>query len=148
MKNYMMIVFALLAAVGNALFVTGQKKAAGVENPLIFVGMTAFACVLFFLVAIPFTGGYSGISSTFARNIQWIFMGGAGLFVTFLGFNLLYSQFTASSYVFYAVLSILTTSIFVGVVVFRERLNLLQFLSILTALATVILYSLGSRINS
>jgi len=36
MKNLLPIVFASIAAIGNAMFALGQKKASGVENGLLF----------------------------------------------------------------------------------------------------------------
>jgi len=45
----------------------------------------------------------------------WTDLSGVGLFLTYPGFNLLYSRYGASQYVLYAVLSIITTTIIVGI---------------------------------
>ncbi len=46
MKHLPLFIFALIAAVGNALFASGQKKAAGVDNSLLFIGFSALICVI------------------------------------------------------------------------------------------------------
>ena len=46
MKILLPIVFATIAAIGNAMFALGQKKSAGVENGLLFVGHRCCSHVL------------------------------------------------------------------------------------------------------
>ena len=75
-------------------------------------------------------------------------MAGGGLFLTYLGFNLLYSRFGVSQYVLYAVLSIITTTVFVGIILLREPLNGYRIAAIVLALASIILYSLGQSTPS
>ncbi len=41
MKSSSIFLFALIAAIGNALFAAGQKKAENIDNSLIFVGLSA-----------------------------------------------------------------------------------------------------------
>lgn len=76
-------------------------------------------------------------------NYKWIIFGGAGLVLTFTGFYLLYSRFGPSYYILYAVLSIITTSVIVGVFVLKERMNIYYALSVATAVTTIILFTIG-----
>jgi len=73
----------------------------------------------------------------------WALLSGLGLFLTYLGFNLLYSRFGASQYVLYAVLSIITTTIVVGIWWLKEPVNLYQKVAIVLAIAAVVLFSVG-----
>lgn len=54
----------------------------------------------------------------------------------------------ASAYVYYAVLSILTTSFLVGMLILRERVNVYHILAGITSIVAIILFSLGNRIRS
>jgi drug/metabolite transporter (DMT)-like permease len=83
------------------------------------------------------------VGGTLAGGWRAILLSGVGLFLTYLGFNLLYTRFGASQYVLYAVLSILTTTIGVGMLWLREPVNLYQKLAVALALAAVVLFSLG-----
>lgn len=76
---------------------------------------------------------------------KWILLSGCGLFLTYLGFNLLYRHFGATGYVYYAVLSIITTAIVVGVIIFRERFNLFHAASAAAAVIAIILYTAGQN---
>jgi drug/metabolite transporter (DMT)-like permease len=73
---------------------------------------------------------------------------GGGLFLTNLGFNLLYTRFGVSQYVLYAVLSILTTTVFIGLFWLHEPVNGYRLAAIVLALASVVLYSLGQSPTS
>ena len=68
---------------------------------------------------------------------------GVGFFVTFLGFFLLYSRLGASYYIVYAVLAIITTSIGVGVLVFKEPFNGYHVSALLFAIVSIVLYGIG-----
>jgi hypothetical protein len=50
MKSFLPIFFASIAAIGNAMFALGQKKSAGVENGLLFVGISALFSLRHWLV--------------------------------------------------------------------------------------------------
>ena len=134
--------FALLAALGNALFVYGQRTATPSANPFLFMACAVISGACLFLVAAllwqsPGNVAYAG------GNIASILMSGFGFFVTFFGFYLLYSGYGASQYTLYAVLSILTTSLGVGVLVFREPLNAYQMVAMAFAVAAIALWSYG-----
>jgi drug/metabolite transporter (DMT)-like permease len=141
MKIFLPLFFALIAAVGNAMFALGQKKSAGI-NGLAFVGTSALVAALLAWSASPLLGGVN-LSKLLQRNGLNILLAGSGLFLTYLGFNLLYTRFGVSQYVLYAVLSILTTTVFVGIFLLREPLNGFRIAAIVLALASIILYSLG-----
>lgn len=134
--------FATVAAVGNALFTYGQKKSANFENGLLFVSASALIAFLFAAVLSPIFGEIQ--IGTIARN-YWkpLLCSGGGLFLTYLGFNLLYSRFGVSQYVLYAVISIITTTIIVGVWWLKEPINIYHMLSIGLAVISVFLFSLG-----
>ncbi len=148
MKSSSIFLFALTAAVGNALFAAGQKKAAGIDNSLIFVGLSAIVCIVLTFVVILFVQNNTNLTSIIKINWMWILMSGFGLFLTYLGFNLLYTRFGATGYVYYAVLSIITTSLIVGVFIFKERLNIYHFASIGFSLIAILLFTLGNNASN
>ena len=141
MKIFLPLFFALIAAVGNAMFALGQKRSTGI-NGLAFVGTSALVAALLAWSVSPLLGGVN-LSKLLQRNGLNILLAGGGLFLTYLGFNLLYTRFGVSQYVLYAVLSILTTTVFVGIFLLREPLNGFRIAAIFLALASIILYSLG-----
>ena len=136
------ILFATLAAIGNAIFVYGQRGAATSENPFLFMGFAVLTCLAFFTVAVlvyrtPDDTAYV------AANWRMILLSGFGFFVTFVGFFLLFNKFGASQYTLYAVISILTTSIGVGVFLYRESINLYQIAGTALAVAAIVLFAYG-----
>ena len=50
------ILFATIAAAGNALFAYGQKQSSGVSNGLLYVGASALVACLLALSASPAVG--------------------------------------------------------------------------------------------
>jgi len=140
------LLFALLAAIGNGFFALGQRKSAGIENSFVFITIALVMCVALCAVTAPFFGPVN-YTATLKQNLSWTALSGVGLFLTYIGFNVLYSQYGAASYVLYAVLSIVTTSVIVGAWLLREQLNLYHWLSVLAALATVGLYSYGNSLR-
>jgi drug/metabolite transporter (DMT)-like permease len=142
MKSLLPIVFATIAAVGNAMFALGQRKSAGVENGLLFVGVSALVAVLFALLFAPLVGAFD-VGHTLKEHWHAVLLSGLGLFLTYLGFNLLYSRYGASQYVLYAVLSIITTTIVVGILWLKEPVNLYHKIAIAMAIAAVVLFSIG-----
>ena len=138
------LAFALVAAIGNAMFAIGQKKADVAENTLVFIAMAGCFCIGLTMIAV-FIVGSSNYSLAIRQNWHWALLSGSGLFLTYLGFNLLYSRYGASNYIIYAVLSIITTSLVVGVLIFKERFNLYHLGALFSATLTVYLYWLGNR---
>lgn len=137
------LAFALIAAIGNAIFVAGQKKAIPFDNPLVFIALAAIACVFLMLLFVPLFGQPKYLEAL-KQNGSWAILSGVGLFVTYLGFNLLYSRYGASNYVIYAVLSIITTSVIVGVVIFKETFNAYHWLALFSSIVTVVLFAVGN----
>lgn len=138
------IIFATIGALGNAMFAAGQKKVVIEEGPLSYMVLTSLICVILAVVIAPFIGS-SRYDVVFKENWQWVLIGGIGLFFTYLGFYLLYSRYGTSSYVVYAVLSILTTSLIVGLFLFKETFNSYHWAAFAFALITVVLFSLGNK---
>ena len=116
------LLLALLAAGGNALFVYAQKRADLPQNPLLLLAGAAF-------VAFVVLGTYSAVAGVpdvaeYARTRGvWMLLTGIGLALTFVGFNFLFNRFGASYYTLYAALSILTTSVGIGFLAYREPVN-------------------------
>lgn len=133
---------ALLAAVGNGLFAFGQRKAEVTANPFIFIGSALIVCLFAIAGTLPWMPRVNA-GSYLRHNLPWVAVSGAGFYLTFLGFYFLYSRYGASHYALYAVLSILTTSVLVGLVIFREQVNGFHLAAIATAILTVILFSIG-----
>jgi drug/metabolite transporter (DMT)-like permease len=134
---------ATAAALGNALFVYAQKRAGRPANPLGLVALITAACLLCLVVAAAFYP-VRPLAAYARANAPWIALGGFGLFVTFTGFYVLFSRYGAAYYVVYAVASVLTTSIGVGLLVFRERFNGFHAASVACALAAVACFALGN----
>lgn len=136
------ILFALIAAIGNAVFAFAQKQASGPANGLLFVGLSALVAVVLSLIGAPLLGRFDPVAMIKA-DLRPIVIGGIGLFLTYLGFNLLYTRFGASAYVLYAALSILTTTLVVGGLILKEPMNIYHGAAIVLAVAAVVLFSLG-----
>ncbi len=144
MKVYGPILFALIAAIGNAMFAAGQKKSIAFDNSLVFIVIAGSICVFLTAIIAPLLGE-TAYYQNIRLNWQWSILSGVGLFLTYLGFNLLYSKYGASNYVLYAVISILTTAIIVGAIIFKETLNTYHWLAFITALLTIVLFSIGNK---
>lgn len=137
------LLFAFIAALGNALFIASQKKAVGIDNGLSFIVYAVAIAFVLILVTAPLIGTPNYLD-TIKSNSVWVISGGVGLCMTYVGFNLLYTNYGASYYVLFAVMSIITTTIFVGVILFKESLNIFHWSALLFALVTVTLFSIGS----
>jgi drug/metabolite transporter (DMT)-like permease len=142
MKSLLPIVFATIAAIGNAIFALGQKKSAGVENGLLFVSVSALTAFLLALFIAPLVGAFD-VGNTVKGNWKAVFLSGTGLFFTYLGFNLLYTRYGVSQYVLYAVISIITTTIIVGVWWLKEPVNIYHKIAIALAIVAVLMFSVG-----
>jgi drug/metabolite transporter (DMT)-like permease len=147
MKYLLPLFFALIAAVGNAMFALGQKRSTGAHNGLAFVCASAVVAATLAAMATPLLGS-ADLSNLMRNNGRNILFAGCGLFLTYLGFNLLYSRFGVSPYILYAVLSILTTTVFIGIFWLREPVNGYRIAAIVLALASVVLFSLGQTSRS
>jgi drug/metabolite transporter (DMT)-like permease len=142
MKLLLPVLFASIAAIGNAMFALGQRQS-GSANGLLFVSASAaVACVLGLLCAPLF--GPMDAAAMLRGNSRAVLLSGVGLFLTYFGFNLLYLRFGTSSYVLYASISIVTTSVIVGMMWLNEPVNSLRMAAIAMAVGAVILFSLGS----
>ena len=137
------LAFALIAAIGNAIFATGQKKALPLDNPFTFIALSVIICA-FITVSFAALMGQPNYTDAIKQNGYWAVLSGVGLFCTYLGFSLLYSRYGASNYILYAVLSIITTSVIVGVVVLKETFNVYHWLALLTSIVTIALFTVGN----
>lgn len=138
-----LLAFASLAAIGNAIFAAGQKKSVGLAHPFTFNTLSATICLLLMIILAPVFGP-SNYSVAIKSHGYWAILGGVGLFITYLGFNLLYSKYGVSSYILYAVLSIVSTSIIVGVVIFKENFNTYHWLALISSILTIVLFTIGN----
>lgn len=137
---------ALTAAVGNAFYAFGQKKAVPHENPFIFgVYSLLIGSVMLALVSLLFNT--QNVGSYFVVNLKWLIAGGFGYVLLNIGLYFLYQNFGASYYLLYAILSILTTSILLATIVFDEKMNLYYRVSLGFALLTVIFFLKGQNDN-
>ena len=107
---YLALLFALIAAVGNALFAFGQKKSVVADQPFIFIISALVVCLALFAITFFFLPKPE-ISTFIKDNYPWVLISGLGFWLIFIGFYFLYSRYGASHYVVYAVLSIVSTSI-------------------------------------
>ncbi len=142
----MYIIYALIAAFGNALFAYGQKKSTISNNPFLFLIFVTLLCGVLLIVAALFFEK-AGSKEYVYKNIIQILISGIGLFITFFGFYFLFTRFGTSYYILYAVFSILTTSIFVGVFLFGEKFNTFHIFSVMSALLAIVLFHLGQTIG-
>lgn len=146
MKILLPVFFATIAAVGNSLFAWGQKQSAGFPNGVLYVGASAVVASLLALLVSPAVGPVS--LDHIRQNAGLIAISGLGLFLTYLGFNLLYARFGVSQYALYAVISIITTTVLVGFLVLKEPVNRYHVAAIVSAVITVVLFSVGqSRVR-
>lgn len=139
---YKIIIYAGLAAIGNAIFVFGQRSSTVSSNPYLFMTAAVTLCAIMFIVAALLSDN-SGTTVYLKQNMWPIIISAVGFFLTFIGFYLMYSRVGAHTYTVYAVLSILTTSVFVGMVIFRESFNTYHVASIGLAVLSVFLYGYG-----
>ena len=141
-------VFAGLAALGNAIFVYGQRSAAVSPNPYLYMTAAIFVCLIMFMAAALISNS-GELSDYISNNRLPIIIGGIGFFITFIGFYLMYSRVGANSYVVYACLSILTTSVGVGMIIFREPFNQYHLIAIFFAILAVCFFGYAQyKINS
>ena len=138
------LLFAGLAAVGNALFVYGQRRSSIANNSFSYLIGAVFIAAAFFALAAVALRTQEEINLT--GNVFATIVGGVGVFITFMGFYLLYSQYGAVYYVIYAVLSIITTTLGVGVLIFRESFNQYQIVALILAVLAIVMFSVGQTL--
>ena len=146
MKTLSLLLFAFIGALGNSMFAASQKKAIALGNSLAFLVISIFVSFILALIVAPLAGP-TKYTTIIKQSSIWVVVGGIGLFLTFLGFNLLYTNFGTSSYMLYAVMSIITTSIIVSVVIFKETFNFYHWAAFIGAIVTIILYTIGNSIG-
>ncbi|MEJ2669452.1 MAG: transporter [Gammaproteobacteria bacterium] len=146
MNYFGLLAVALLAAIGNAMFAAGQKKAVGIDNPFTFISLSICVCLFFLISVAPFLGSVNYWASL-KQNGVWVVLSGMGLFFAYIGFYFLYSRYGVSSYILYAVMSIITTSVVVGVFIFKEKFNVYHWLAFFTSMATVALFAWGNKVG-
>jgi drug/metabolite transporter (DMT)-like permease len=134
------VLFAILAAVGNGFFAVGQKQAGGMANPMLYIAGSVLSAGILAALAAPFVGAVS--AQLLRQNAFYLGVSGFGLFLTYIGFVLMY-RYGASYYVVYAAASIITTSVVVGFLLYKEPVNGYHIAAVITALATVVLFSVG-----
>jgi drug/metabolite transporter (DMT)-like permease len=139
---YKVIFYAGLAAIGNAIFVFGQRSSTASSNPFLFMTGAVTLCAAMFIIAALLSDN-SGSTDYLKQNVWPILIAAIGFFITFIGFYLMYSRVGANSYTVYAVLSILTTSVIVGMVIFRESFNSYHVASIGLSVLAVFFYGYG-----
>ncbi|MCF8094664.1 MAG: EamA family transporter [Desulfobacteraceae bacterium] len=142
MKVILAILFASTAAFGNAMFALGQRNSVGVKNGVFFVGISAMVAVILAFIFAPMIGALD-VKSTIEGNWKAALLSGIGLFFTYLGFNLLYTRCGVTHYILYAVLSIITTTIVIGILWLKESVNIYQIIAIGFAIVAVVLFSIG-----
>ena len=137
------LLFATLAAVGNALFAYGQRGVTPPANPFLFIFGATAACMIL-LVGATLYYRTAGDGTYVSENLGMMGISGFGFFLTFVGFFLLYTNYGASQYALYAAISILTTSLVVGVWIYREDFNLYKAAAMVLAIAGIVLFTYGN----
>lgn len=137
------ILIALMASLGNSLFAAGQKKAVLLDNNFMFITLTTTSCVTFMVLALPLFGPANYVLSI-KQNWFWAISSGFGLFITYIGFSLLFSKYGVSYYILFAVMAIISTGFVTGVVIFKETFNLFHWLAFACSILTVLLFTLGN----
>ncbi len=143
-----LLFFAIIAAFGNAAFVYAQKRALPIQSLFFFIGVAAFVCCVCNLVMGFITGANAhGVPQVFTngRELMWAVFGGVALFITYYGMNNLFVRYGAMTYALYAVISIFSTSIIVGVLLLKEKMNIYYAVGTFCTIAAVVLFTLGNN---
>lgn len=136
--------FALLASIGNAVFVFAQRRSVPSASPFLFIIFSLSVCVITLCVVSIFLPK-TDLLKSFSENFKWIVLCGLGLAITYIGFYYLYSKYGATYYILYAILSFITTSVIVGIILLKENFNMYYVLSIICAVVTLYLFYLGKQ---
>jgi drug/metabolite transporter (DMT)-like permease len=138
------LAFAVFAALGNVFFVLGSRKAGPSTNPLTFTaGAMTVSLALFLTGWLLF--GPRGSMEFARRSGGWMGLAGVGMFMTFLGFYLLYSRFGTSYYTLFVVTSMILTTVVLSLWILREGINTYGVLSIVAAMASIVFFGLSKR---
>ena len=137
-----MLALAALAAIGNALFALGQRQASGAPGGLVYVGLCALVASALALGCAPLVGPVP-VGLLLRSHWRSVLLSGVGLFLTYVGFNLLYARFGTSPYVVYAALAIITTTVGVGYLYLHESLNGYHAVAVVLALAAIGFFWIG-----
>ena len=140
------LLFALLAAVGNAVFFYSLKRAELAQNPLLLLGLSVLVSAAILLISTAFMQ-WPHVPTYVQTHGKWVVASGLGLTATFVGFHFLVSRYGASYYSLYAVLAILTTSVGVGYLVLREPINGFIIASTAAAFVSILLLGIGVAIK-
>lgn len=133
---------ALVASIGNAIVTIGQKKATSFSNPFFFGAFSLlFASATLFIIAVCF--GTKGLSNYVYVNSKWFAITGLGLVLLNIFLYFLYRNYGAAYYTLYSILAIATTSIFVAIYLFNEKMNIYYWISLTFALLTIIFFMKG-----
>ncbi len=133
---------ALVASIGNALVTIGQKKAGSVSNPFFFGAFSLLlASTTLFIAAMFF--GTKGLTRYIYVNSKWFATAGLGLVLLNIFLYFLYRNYGAAYYTLYSILAIATTSIFVAIYLFNEKMNVSYWISLTFALLTIVFFMKG-----
>lgn len=136
--------FALFAALGNVFFVLGSRKSGPSPNPLTFTaGAMTVSLTLFLTGWLLF--GPRGSMEFIRRSGGWMALAGIGMFMTFLGFYLLYSRFGTSYYTLFVMTSMILTTLVLSLWILQEGINLYGVLSIVAATVSIAFFGLSKR---
>lgn len=136
--------WALLAAVGNGIYVYGTKRAETGSNPYLFIA-GVLVCAAALVAAMTATAPPTDAGALLQRTWPFMLIAGFGAAVTFVGFQGLFSNHGAGPYAVYAMFALLTTSIGVGVLLFKENFNIYHGLAMVCALASLVFFFLGQN---
>jgi drug/metabolite transporter (DMT)-like permease len=143
-KLLLPFLFAFVAALGNVFYVLASRKTEVSVNPFLFTAASMAVCAALF-VAAYFLFDTRGTGEFLRRNGWWAVLSGAGIFLTFYGFYLLYSRFDTSYYTLFAVLSLVMTTVLLGWWFLKEGFNLYGVLSVAAALVSIVFFGLSKR---
>lgn len=133
---------AFVAAIGNALVTYAQKKATPFDHPFYFGAFSLLLASLgLFGIATFFSSGK--IIPHAVENFVWFAVAAAGLILLNIFLYVLYRHYGAAYYTLYAILAMVTTSIGLAVLVFKESMNVYFWLSFLFAALTVVCFIKG-----
>ena len=85
-----------------------------------------------------------GDTAYVSGNLTMMGISGLGFFLTFIGFFLLFTNYGASQYALYASISIVTTTLGVGVLIYREDFNIYKVAAMVLAIAAIVLFTYGN----
>ena len=144
---YKALLIAGMAAVGNAMFVYGQRRSSVNNYSFSYlIGAVIVCATIVLLVSLIYNSNEA--VNVIQKNWVTICVGGIGMATTYLGFYFLYTNYGATYYIVYAVLSIITTSVLVGVVLLGEQWNFYQLIGMLLAIGAIIMFSIGRLVQN